>query len=329
MTRVAYLRPATVPAAVAAVANDPGAVFLGGGTNVVDLLKEGVTASSTLVDVSRLPLAAIRRTPRALSLGATATNAATAADLQVRRRFPVLSRAILAGASGQLRNMATNGGNLHQRTRCPYFYDVAAACNKRSPGAGCSALGGVDRNAAVFGWSDTCVATHPGDMAVALSVLDAKVTVVSPRATRSVPVHEVHRLPGDDASRDTTLERDELVTSIELPERAAGALSAYLKVRDRPSYAFALVSVAVALHLAADGTVSRARVALGGVAHVPWRARRTEQVLLGNRPSARLFDEAAEAEMAHARPLGGNAVKVALGRRAIARALRDASRSGT
>ena len=324
MKPLRYVRPGTVDEAVARVSGDPGAAFLAGGTNLVDLLGEGVAAPSTLVDVARLPLDSIEPGAGGLALGGTATNAATAASPLVRERFPVLSQAILAGASGQIRNMATNGGNLRQRTRCPYFYDVAAPCNKRTPGAGCAALEGVNRNSAVLGWSETCVATYPGDMAVALTVLDADVVVRSARATRRIPIHEVHRLPADDATRDTTLEHGELITSIDLPSSAAVPHSTYLKVRDRPSYAFALVSVAVALDLADDGTVRRARVALGGVAHVPWRAHHAEQVLLGSRPSPGLYRDAAEAEMAHARPLRGNAVKVELGRRAIARALRDA-----
>jgi xanthine dehydrogenase YagS FAD-binding subunit len=304
----------------------PGAMYLGGGTNLVDLMKEGVETPSRLVDVNRLPLAAIETRPQGLRLGATARNTATADHPTVRTRFPLLSQAILAGASGQLRNMATNGGNLRQRTRCPYFYDIHRPCNKRAPGTGCAALGGINRTHAILGASDACVATYPGDMAQALHALDAVVQVQGPRGARTIPIAEFHRLADTEPQRDSTLDAGELITAIDLPADAArfAPRSHYLKVRDRASYAFALVSVAAALDMT-GGTIRQARLCLGGVAHMPWRARKAEAVLANAKPNEQAFNEAAEAELATARPLEHNRFKIDMTRRAIVRALQTIS----
>jgi xanthine dehydrogenase YagS FAD-binding subunit len=316
---------AALDAAVQAGA-EPGAMYLGGGTNLVDLMKEGVETPARLVDVNRLPLAAIENRPGGLRLGATARNSETADHPTVRVRFPLISQAILAGASGQLRNMATNGGNLRQRTRCPYFYDVNRACNKRAPGSGCAALGGINRTHAILGASDACVATYPGDMAQALHALDAAVQVQGPRGARTIPIAQFHRLPDTLPQRDSTLGGGELITAIDLPADAVrfAPRSHYLKVRDRASYAFALVSVAAALDVA-DGTIRQARLCLGGVAHMPWRARKAEAVLANAKPNQKTFADAADAELAAARPLEHNRFKVDLTRRAIVRALQTTS----
>ncbi|GJG85917.1 FAD-binding molybdopterin dehydrogenase [Gemmatimonadetes bacterium T265] len=328
-----YARAADPAAAVRAVAGDPAASYLAGGTNLLDLVREGVARPDAVVDVSRLELAqivTIAAGPRAggLSIGALATNTDTANHPLVRARYPLVSQAILSGASGQIRNMATNGGNLNQRTRCPYFYDVALPCNKRAPGSGCGARDGVNRTHAVFGWSEQCVATYPGDMAVALAALDAEVRVRTPNGIeREVPIAEFHRLPGDAPERDTTLAHGELVTAVELPPDDFAAHSYYLKVRERPSYAFALVSVAAALVLD-GGRVAAARVALGGVAHKPWRAPEAEAALVGREATDDNFRAAGEVAMRGARPLAGNGFKVPLGVRAVARALRGAADGG-
>ncbi|RLL66917.1 xanthine dehydrogenase family protein subunit M [Streptomyces sp. Z26] len=318
-----YVRPADPADAVAAVGGRPGAAFLAGGTNLVDHLKLGVTGPDLLVDVSGLPLDRIEETPTgALRIGATVRNSDLAAHPLVRHRYPALSRALLAGASGQLRNMATTGGNLFQRTRCPYFQDTSTPCNKRVPGSGCSALGGHTRDAAILGASAHCVATHPSDMAVALLALDASVVLLGPDGERTLPLAALHRLPGDTPHRDTVVEHGELVTAVELPDRASARHSTYRKVRDRRSYAFALVSVAAALDVA-DGTVRDVRIALGGVAHKPWRAERAEAALRGTAPTEAGFARAADAELAAARPLEGNAFKVPLARRTLVAVLRD------
>jgi xanthine dehydrogenase YagS FAD-binding subunit len=313
MRAMTYLRPESPAAAVEMVAATAGAQFLGGGTNLVDHLKLGVTSPELLVDISRLPLDTIEQydgaSGRGLRVGANVRNSDLAAHPVVRSRFPVVARALLSGASGQIRNQATTGGNLLQRTRCVYFQDVTTPCNKREPGSGCSALEGYARYNAILGASDACVATHPSDLAVALAALDAVVVVLGPSGERRVPFDELHRLPGDDPSVDTTLGDDELITAVEIPSTAAGERSTYRKVRDRASYAFALVSVAGALDL--DGrTVRDVRIAWGGVAHKPWRARRAEAALVGRELTEDAVRAAVDEELTAARTTDGTAYKI-------------------
>ena len=307
-----YQRPADAGAAVAALAAAPGARFLGGGTNLVDLMRLGVETPELLVDVSRLPLDRVERLPGGgLRVGAAARNGDLAADPTVRERYPALAQALLSGASGQVRNQATVAGNLLQRTRCGYFQDVTKPCNKRAPGSGCPAREGEHRNLAILGASPACVATHPSDMAVALAALDAVVLVRGPGGERAVPATGLHRLPGDQPQRDTVLGHGDLITAVELPPPPPGARSAYRKVRDRASFAFALVSVAAVL-VVADGVVGEVRLALGGVAHAPWRASRAEAALRGGPATEERFAEAARAELAAARPLRDNGFKLPL-----------------
>jgi xanthine dehydrogenase YagS FAD-binding subunit len=318
-----YVRAADAASGVAAVAGVPGAKFLAGGSNVVDLMKEDVERPTRLVDIRHLPLRQIQRTRAGLSVGALATNTETANHPLIRENYPLLTQAIVAGASGQLRNMATNGGNLLQRTRCNYFYDTATPCNKREPGTGCGAREGLNRIHAVLGWSEACVATYPGDMANALYALDASVRV---RATdgreRLMPIADFHRLPGDTPQRDNNLGHGELILAIELPVSSAefARNSHYLKVRDRSSYAFAMVAVAAALQID-GGTIRQARVVLGSVAHKPWRSAEAEAMLIGRRANVDTFDQAAKAALRDARPLAHNAYKVELGQRSVVRAL--------
>ncbi|MFC7330044.1 FAD binding domain-containing protein [Marinactinospora rubrisoli] len=305
-----------------------GAKYLGGGTNLVDLMRETVERPNTLVDVTGLS-AAIEERAGGLLIGAAARNTAVAEHRAVRTRYPVLSRAILAGASAQIRNMATVGGNILQRTRCPYFYDGAGfRCNKRSPGQGCDAVHGFNRSHAILGASSACVAVHPSDMCVALAALDARVHLQSATGARTVPLTELHRLPGDRPDIDTVLEHGELITAVEVPAPAPGIRSTYRKVRDRASYAFALVSVAAVLGIE-DGRVSEVRLALGGVAHKPWRARTAEHALTGGPATMQAFRDAAEAELADAKPLNGNAFKVELAKRAITAVLGELAGNGT
>ena len=313
MKPFAYDRPATAAEAVTALAlGGSSARFLGGGTNLVDLMKLGVEAPELLVDVSRLSRAVIDEThDGGLLIGGGFLNSDLAADPIVRARYPVLARALLSGASGQLRNQATVAGNLLQRTRCSYFQDISKPCNKRRPGSGCPARDGHNRELAILGHSSSCVATHPSDMAVAMVALDARVHVLGPRGRRQVPVVELYCLPGDQPSRETVLEPGELITAVELPPLAWAARSEYRKVRDRASFAFALVSVAAALDVV-DGTVRDARIALGGVAPKPWRAGRAEAALRGAPADETSFAAAAAAELQLAQPLPGNAFKVTL-----------------
>jgi xanthine dehydrogenase YagS FAD-binding subunit len=318
-----YERAVDAGAAVAAVAQRPGAAFLAGGTNLVDHMKLGVASPELLVDVSRLPLDEVEELPGGgLRVGANVRNSELAAHPLVRARYPMLSHALLAGASGQLRNLATTGGNLLQRTRCVYFQDVTTPCNKREPGSGCSALEGYTRYHAVLGASEHCVATHPSDMAVALIALDATVRVQGPEGERAIPIAELHRLPGDEPQRDTTLAHGELITAVELPELPLAARSTYRKVRDRASYAFALVSVAAALEVE-DGVVRDVRIAFGGLAHKPWRAERAEQELRGAPASDESFGAAADAELEAAEPLRDNAFKLPMARGALTAVLRE------
>lgn len=321
MKPFAYTRAADQGTAIQSVAREPGAKFIAGGTNLIDLMKEEVEQPDRLVDITRLPLAEITElADGGLRLGTLATNSATANHPLVRERYPVLSQAILAGASAQLRNKATNGGNLMQRTRCYYFYDVAIPCNKRAPGSGCGALAGFNRIHAIFGTSPQCIATHPSDMCVALVALDAVARVRGPAGERTIPINDFHRLPGATPQRDTNLGRDELITAIDLPASPFAQRSYYLKVRDRASYAFALVSVAAALDIQ-GGAIRQARVAMGGVAHKPWRATEAERALVGARADEQTFRKAAEAAMKGARGYEHNGFKVEMGRRALVRAL--------
>lgn len=324
MNHFDYVRPDSVAAAVAALRR-PGAKVLAGGTNLVDLMKYNVAKPSCLVDINRLPLHGIEELgDGGLRLGALAPNADAAYDPRVQARAPLVSSAILAGASAQLRNAATTGGNLVQRTRCVYFYDLATPCNKREPGSGCPAVGGLNRSHAVLGASASCVAVHPSDLCVALAALDARVNVEGPKGQRVIPFAEFHRLPGDRPERDTNLEYDELITAVDLPPWTFGTHYTYLKVRDRLSYAFALVSVAAALRLE-RGVVTAARLALGGVAHKPWRTTEAEALLIGRPATAEAFQQAAEAALRDAVPLHGNAFKIELARRTVVRALLQAA----
>ncbi len=323
MRSLRYARAVDAAEAVRLLADTPDAAYLGGGTNLVDLMKLGVLQPGLLVDVRRLTSGRIE--PRAdggLTIGAAVLNSDLAAEPLIRRRYPVVSQALLAGASGQLRNAATTAGNLLQRTRCGYFQDVATACNKREPGSGCSAIGGQQRDMAILGASQHCVATHPSDLAVALATLDAKVHTHGPSGHRTIPLTELHRLPGHEPWHETVLEHGELITSVELPPLPFATTSRYRKVRDRASYAFALVSAAGALDVA-GGVVRDVRLALGGVAHRPWRAYKLEAALRGAPATAESFAGAADAELAGALPLPGNAFKVPLARNVVVRLLLD------
>nr|WP_271212442.1 xanthine dehydrogenase family protein subunit M [Rhodococcus wratislaviensis]GLK38960.1 FAD-binding molybdopterin dehydrogenase [Rhodococcus wratislaviensis] len=318
-----YERATDVDSAVATVTGDPRASFLAGGTNLVDHMKLGVAHPHLLVDVSRLPLDDVAELPDGgLRIGAAVRNSDLAAHDVVRARYPMLSRALLSGASGQLRNVATTAGNLLQRTRCVYFQDVSTPCNKREPGTGCSAIGGYVRYHAILGASEHCVAVHPSDMAVAMAALDGVVVVRSADGERRIPLSEFYRLPGDRPEHDTVLAHGDLVTAVELPPPPAGNRSAYRKVRDRASFAFALVSVAAELTIE-DVSITSARVALGGVAHRPWRATLAEEVLVESQPTEDTFTEAAGAELAAAQPLPGNEFKVELTRRVLVSVLRS------
>lgn len=322
-----YARAGTVADAVRQMAASPGAKFVAGGTNLVDLMKMDVERPEKLIDISRLPLDKVEEIPAGgLRIGALVRNSDLAYHPLVERLYPVLSSALLAGASAQLRNMASVGGNLLQRTRCAYYYDVATPCNKRDPGSGCSAMDGLNRMHAILGTSDSCIAVHPSDMCVALAVLEAKIHVTGPIGERVVPFADFHRLPGDTPQRDANLDADELVTAIELPPRGFAAHYTYLKIRDRLSYAFALVSVAVGLEME-DGTIQDARFALGGVAHKPWRNAPAEAALRGSAASEATFARAADLVLHEAKGFGHNTFKIDLARRAIVRALSQAARS--
>ncbi|MGI8404184.1 MAG: FAD binding domain-containing protein [Thermomicrobiales bacterium] len=325
MNPFAYERATDAGHAVARVTQDPTAAFLAGGTNLVDHMKLGVANPNLLVDVNRLPFDRVEQIPGGgVRIGATVRNSDLAADPIIRARYPVLSQAPLAGASGQLRNLATTGGNLLQRTRCVYFQDVTTPCNKREPGSGCSAIGGYTRYHAILGASADCIAVHPSDMAVAMAALDAIVGVLGANGERRIPLVDFHRLPGAEPQRDTILAHGELITAVELPELPFASRSAYRKVRDRASYAFALVSVAAALDVV-DGTVRDVRIAFGRVAHKPWRAFRAEEVLRGAPATNDTFRRAADAELADARPLPDNAFKVPLAANTLVAVLRDLS----
>ena len=323
-----YTKTEDAAEAVKMLSANANSQFLAGGTNLIDLMKEDVARPDELVDIAKLKFAQIKNTNGGVSIGATAKNTDTANHPLVRQNYPLLTQAILAGASGQIRNMATNGGNLNQRTRCSYFYDTAMPCNKREPDSGCGALEGINRMHAIFGWSNECVAVMPSDMCVALAALDAVVKVQKTDGTeRSIPFADYHRLPGDMPQKDNTLEHGELITSIEIPKNNFAAKSYYLKVRDRASYAFALVSVAAALEMNGN-KIKDARIAMGGVAHKPWRAMTAEKFLNGKEATEANFKAAADAEMKAAKPLEHNKFKVELGKRAIVRSLMMAMNGG-
>ncbi|SMD24061.1 FAD binding domain-containing protein [Kibdelosporangium aridum] len=315
-----YVSVTDVQSAVQTIATTPNAKFLGGGTNLVDLIREDIERPGTVVDITRLPLTSVTAVGNGVRIGALVRNSALASHPLIRTKYPVLAQAILAGASGQLRNMATVGGNLLQRTRCSYFYDSASRCNKREPGSGCDAIGGFSRGHAILGVSPNCIAAHPSDMAVALTMLDAQVEVESVRGTRRIPIGEFHRLPGQTPHLETTLEPDELITAVEIPETTKN--SRYRKIRDRASYAFALVSVAAAMETR-DGRITEIRLALGGVGTKPWRATEAERILAGAQAGEAEFRRAAEAELAAAVPTEQNEFKVELAIRAIVAMLRE------
>lgn len=296
------------------------AAYLGGGTNLLDLMKEHVALPNELIDIGNLKLKEIKATTGGYSLGALAKNTDTANHPLVRSNLPMLSKSILAGASAQIRNMATNGGNLLQRTRCSYFYDISMPCNKRVPGSGCAALEGFNRMHAIFGWSEHCVAVYPSDMAVALAALNATVKVQNSKAERTIAFRDFHLLPGNHPERDNSLTHGELITAIEIPKNNFAAHSAYVKVRDRNSYAFALISVAAGLHLSGN-IIQSAGIAMGGVAHKPWRALKAEEFLKGKVATTANFTEAAEIEMAGAKALSHNKFKIEMGKRTLINAL--------
>ncbi len=326
MINFQYSRANDVADAVRQMAASPAAKFIAGGTNLVDLMKYEVEQPAKLIDVSKLPLNKVEETASGgLRIGALVPNSDLAYHPLVERRYPLLSSALLAGASQQLRNMASVGGNLLQRTRCAYFYDVATPCNKREPGSGCGAIRGHNRMNAILGTSDACIAVHPSDMCVALAVLEATVHVMGPRGERSIALLDFHRLPGDTPQRDTNLEAGELITAIELPPRGFASNYTYLKIRDRLSYAFALVSVAVGMDLD-GGIIKEGRFALGGVAHKPWRNTQAEAALRGQPASNATFAQAADLVLRDAKGFGHNTFKIDLARRAIVRALSQAAR---
>ncbi|TYO68218.1 xanthine dehydrogenase family protein subunit M [Bradyrhizobium hipponense] len=318
-----YVRPTTVEEAVAAAAQ-PGAVYLAAGTNLLDLMKGNISRPDRLVDVTHLGgLDRIEHLPDgALRIGALVRNADLAHDAEFVRSYPAVAEALLSGASAQLRNAATVGGNLLQRTRCAYFYDTASRCNKRAAGSGCDARDGENRSHAVLGWSDSCIATHPSDFCVPLVALDAVVEIEGSNGRREIVLDELHRLPGDTPARDSTLEPGDLIVAVRLPPAARGfaAHAGYLKVRERTSYAFAVVSAAAALQIE-NGKIKQARLALGGVAAKPWRARTAEDVLRDVAPTADAFQEAAWRALGDAKPSGDNAFKIELARRIVVRAL--------
>lgn len=322
MKPFSYSSAASARDALAQIEARPGR-FIGGGTNLVDLMRQDVENADALVDISRLPGAIEETSDGGLIIGAAVRNSVVAADPRVRTRYPVLSRALLAGASAQIRNMATVGGNILQRTRCSYFYDVPGSrCNKRAPGAGCDAIGGFTRYHAILGASAQCVATHPSDMCVALTALDAIIHIEGPESAREVAMGDFHLLPEDRPDIETVLQPGELITAIEVPAASASPNAVYRKVRDRASYAFALVSVAAVLEVE-GGTVSTVRLALGGVAPKPWRARLAEQALIGGPATPQAFEAAASLELAAARPLRDNEFKIELTKRVIGAVLQE------
>jgi xanthine dehydrogenase YagS FAD-binding subunit len=325
MNRFTYVKATTVAEAINALSADTAARIIAGGTNLVDLLKYDVLMPSTVIDINALPLkGTLELDDGGIEIGALATNAEIAYHPAIKSNFPLLSSAILAGASPQLRNAATTAGNLGQKTRCVYFYDPASPCNKREPGTGCSAVGGLNRMHAILGASEHCIATHPSDMCIALAALDAVVKVHGKDGARDIPFSDFHRLPGDTPHLDNTLSHDEVITSVTVPRRDFGSHHSYVKLRDRQSYAFALVSAAVGLEIE-GGVIKRATVAMGGVAHKPWRDTSAEGALVGQPSSLRAFSEFADAFLAGAVGQGENDFKIPLARRLIVRALTQAA----
>jgi xanthine dehydrogenase YagS FAD-binding subunit len=328
MNNFSYARAATSGEAIQLLETSSAAKYLGGGTNLVDLMRQNIEHADSLVDICNLPLREIKESPDgSIAIGASAKNSTVAAASAIRERFPVLSQAIVFGASGQIRNMATIGGNLMQRTRCYYFYDRASRCNKREAGSGCDAIGGFNRMHAILGASESCIATHPSDMCVALAALDATVEVDGPRGNRSIPFTEFHRLPGDTPHIETELQPGELITAVIIPKLDAARHSVYRKVRDRSSYAFAVVSVAAVLELA-GGLIKTARLALGGVAHKPWRAYEAEGILHGSPASEDTYRRAAEATLASAKGYAHNSFKIELAKRVIVSTLSELAENG-
>jgi len=327
MNNFGYARATDIADAVRQITADPEARFIAGGTNIIDLIKEHVTLPSRLIDITHLPLNRIEETQDGgLRVGALVLNSDLAWHPQVETRYPLLASAILAGASAQLRNMATTGGNLLQRTRCFYFYDTSTPCNKREPDIGCSAIDGINRMHAILGTSEHCIATHPSDMCVALAALDARVLAIGPGGERSIAFADFHRLPGDTPHLDSNLRADAIITAVDLPPKGFAGNHSYLKIRDRLSYAFALVSVAVGLEID-GGTIKEARLALGGVAHKPWRDRNAEGQLTGAPATRETFARAADTLLRGARGFGHNDFKIELARRTIMRALTQAAQS--
>ena len=325
MNNFEYARASDVADAVRRIAADPAAKFIAGGTNLIDLMKGHVERPTRLIDITHLPLKTVEDTPGGgLRIGALVPNSDLAYHPKIEQRYPLLSSAILAGASAQLRNMASTGGNLLQRTRCFYFYDTATPCNKREPGSGCSAIGGINRINAILGTSDSCIATHPSDMCVALAALEATVHVIGPSCERAIKFADFHRLPGTTPERDANLEPNEIITAIELPAQGFVKNHSYLKIRDRLSYAFALVSVAAALEID-GGRIKEARLALGGVAHKPWRNPEAEAALRGQAADQAAFAKAADVVLRDAKGFEHNAFKIDLARRAIVRTLTQAA----
>jgi xanthine dehydrogenase YagS FAD-binding subunit len=324
MIQFSYSRPVTTKAAIDALAKDPTAKFIAGGTNLVDLMKKGVESPQKLVDINNLPLKEIKKQPGSLYIGALALNGDVADNKLVKQTHPLLSMALNAGASAQLRNMATVGGNMMQRTRCFYFYEPSLPCNKREPGSGCGAMEGFNRMHAIFGFSDKCIAVHPSDMAIALAALDATVLVSGPKGNRKIPFLDFHRLPGDTPQIDNNLQKGELIIAVEIPDSPFTKNVHYLKVRDRASYAFALVSVAAALDLNGK-TIKNARLAMGGVAHKPWRLKDAERSLTGKQATEENFRQAAEIAMQGAKAFEHNAFKLKMGPNTIVEALKTAA----
>ncbi len=326
MINFEYTRASGIAEAMRHATADPNAKFIAGGTNLIDLMKEDVERPTRLIDITHLPLKAVEETPGGgLKIGALVPNSDLAYHPAVESRYPLLASAILAGASQQLRNMASTGGNLLQRTRCYYFYDTATPCNKRAPGSGCSAINGLNRMHAILGTSEACIAVHPSDMCVALAALGAIVHVLGPSGERTIAFADFHRLPGDTPQRDTNLEPAEIITAIELPAEGFATNYTYLKLRDRASYAFALVSVAAALRLE-GGMIAEVRLALGGVAHRPWHDPAAEAALRGQAPNEDNFRRAADVLLRDAKGFAHNAFKIDLARRALVRALTQAAR---
>lgn len=321
-----YVRASDVADAIQKMASNPAAKFIAGGTNLVDLMKDDVERPKTLIDISRLPLDKVEKTSSGgLRIGALVPNSDLSYHPLVESQYPVLASAIQAGASQQLRNMASTGGNLLQRTRCAYFYDTATPCNKRVPGSGCSAVEGLNRIHAILGWSESCIAVHPSDMCVVLAMLDAKVHVSGPQGAREIAFADFHRLPGETPNVDTNLAAHEIIMAVELPPQGFSKHCTYIKIRDRLSYAFALISVAVGLEMEGD-TIREARFALGGVAHKPWRNKDAEALLVGQKASAENFQKAATLFLRDAKGFAHNGFKIDLARRVIVRALTQAAR---